>query len=178
MRKLKYAWILPGVQLLLVILEWRRQLMPGYQLSTDTTARRLCFGINAPALAFMALAIPWDRTDLGFYFDKYLFFIRIFLTWYLVGRALDGYLSKDHKVETGWLVVGKVLWNLILIAFGLAYCIGALSGGLPREWKFHPEYHEFIILGFGWAFALVVLPAGSLLCRVRRVRSLASSPLV
>jgi amino acid transporter len=125
MRKLRFAVILPVVQLIiaLALFKWGERQWEGKGLFVPT-GRLLCHALNAPALLFLRLLdlFPdWSAPRIcGFYFDEIFFLPGVAVVWYLVGRALDRRVTP-HAQSQSRKTIPKALFNLFLVVYGVYF---------------------------------------------------------
>jgi hypothetical protein len=165
MRKLKFAIVLPLIQVLVAVvllLQADRTHGPGgVDYHYFPPAWLICKGLNAPA---MLLLVPFGGT---WYFvpqipivGRALFLISVAIVWYFVGRLLDQRRApsraREHRVATTLL-----LQFLLLVVGGILFYSGLNELGGPISTVVG------VLLTFIWAVSLIFLSGVSLLRVVR-----------
>ncbi len=159
MQKLKYSLALPSLQLLLALALW-----PYWVRSQDWPAPSppilIYYGINAPALAFKALAVPL-RDKVGFWPEQILFFVGVVVVWLLIGNEFDRRRPSKISGQSSRLTIAKTIWNMLMMAAGTAVFILSVTDvdGLQRSWRRSEAAKAFVILMLVWSLILIVVPA-------------------
>jgi hypothetical protein len=127
-------------------------------------ARQVCWGMNAPALLVRGVGLMIsDLVPPGGHpngVSEVCFLAGVFLSWYLVGRALDrrsvGFpvVSSGRK---GYVFLGS------LFVLGLILCVEALGEGVR-----HAGHATFAFLLGVWALVLMVGSVIGLAARIQR----------
>ena len=169
MRQLRF--VLPTLQLLAAI----ALLQSGYRATgprgLDTayapTSLFVCFGINAPAIPFKALALLFpERTDqpapifFGFSPADGFFLAGVVVVWFLVGRALDR--RKSSKIAAVQAPSGAIALRLFLllpVIWGCALLhMGVRVLHSPGRWN---NYLGNVVEGtlfIAWSLLLIIRP--------------------
>jgi hypothetical protein len=176
--RVRFSLLLPSVQLLLAAGmrkwaergPWPKGLDTLYFPTVDLVSR----GINAPAVLFTVLADPLygkhfsPPSVLGLPPERFLFYIGVMITWYLVGRALDQYLYSKGQRRTR-MTAAWAIANVLSLALGICFFIGALP-------YFHNPYQRNDPVGYSalgvlllvWSAFLVGVPTLRLGKRILR----------
>jgi hypothetical protein len=167
--RIRFAWLLPLVQLLLAItlLYWNRfDTKQGlYDTLYASTPALLCGGINAPAIFLSAGAHFFEHVDralptiFGLDLVYALYLAGIVILWSIVGRMLDK-RTASHGVETRWSLT-KILWaGLPLTAMALILLYFGVHGFLT-PWRWNNRVGNLLQSTFyvGWSLVLLYLPA-------------------
>jgi len=129
MGKMKFAWLLPILQLALAFAFWEwpspTPMPMGLDARPASTPMLIGYGISAPAIVIKLLVVPFRRRSdylpisIGrFNIEDLIFFVGLFVLWHLIGRVLDRRMSSEKPVS-GVIGVGKVLWDLALAVWGV-----------------------------------------------------------
>lgn len=176
MGKIKFAWVLPVVNLSLVLALWvydMRTPLPNWDTGYTSTPMMIGYGISAPALIFKFLSLPFRWTGLWpvsigrFDLNDLLFFLGVVVTWFLVGSALDRRASRRALVQSG-LGFGMILWDLALVALGVFFFAASLEDTLMPWTRGTVGHFTDRILFFAWGVVLVILPSTDLANAIRR----------
>jgi hypothetical protein len=126
MRKLKFAWILPPLQLFLAVslLEWGSRVPAPKRFDSpwSPTVLLICNGINAPATPLKLLGVFFERVDHPPFtiFDvavgDWFFAVGVIVVWHLVGRAVDRFTYADQ-----WATARNTIWSVAFEGFLLGY---------------------------------------------------------
>ncbi len=151
---------LPSVQLLLAVA------MSKWGLWT------ICYGIDAPAIVFKALALPWTNqwppSVFAFDLEQFFFFMGIIILWFLVGDALDKYKLRKMPIRAA-LTLGKILRDSLLMILGITLFLGGIAAlRTPGRWHNHVDIVAEGILFILWSLVLFGLPSVELLNAIRR----------
>jgi hypothetical protein len=146
-RSIKYSIFLPCVQLPLAIAlwEWGRESSTPHHLDTFywSTPALICYGLNAPALVFKLLAVPFNWLEAtrhlvvfrGYELADCAFFLGVAILWFVVGLELEDRWRSDGR--PGWQPsAAPLMVDLVIAIVGLALLVEAIDGfRMPWKWN-------------------------------------------
>jgi hypothetical protein len=167
MRKLKFAVLLPilGAIVAVVLLEWTYLAPLRFPPHGDEvyvqTPRMVCIGINAPAwpltLLLNMLPLPGARVFV-FPIDDFELLVGVIVVWYLTGSMIDD-RALHQKSDLVGMAARTVLWNLLLIAWGIGLFVMAMAPlRSPRRYGNPAGNIVEGILFLAWSLVLFVFP--------------------
>ena len=172
MRKLKFAVLLPilGAIVAVVLLEWAYLAPLRFPPHGDEvyvqSPRMVCIGINAPAWPLTLLLNMLPLTSVRvfvFPVDDFEFLLAVIVVWYLTGRMLDD-RAVHQKSDLLGMAARTVVWNLLLIAWGIGIFVMAMAPlRSPRRYSNPAGNIVEGILFLAWSLVLFVFPGRQLM---------------
>jgi hypothetical protein len=146
MSKLKFAVLLPILQLLIavILLQWgyREHGRRGLDTPYGSTATMVCHGLNAPALLLRALALLLPvamatrvpTLQFGFGLDEIFFLVGVGVLWSLVGGVLDR--SRAPKTSKSASNLWLNMFYVVLFVWGGCLMYSAVQAlRSPGKWN-------------------------------------------
>ncbi|MEQ1949706.1 MAG: hypothetical protein ABL995_21150 [Bryobacteraceae bacterium] len=169
MWKLKLAWLLPLINVTVAAMLLH---LAGPRSGYLPTARLICAGLNAPALAFTLVADwrPLSVPDLvlGFERSDIFFMVGVLIVWFCVGRVIDRHgLAKTDSESRVIIPVLKQILPLCIGAF-LLY-VGLHDFQEPTFNNLGRRPHRGV-LTLAWAGTLICLPGHAIIVEIRRAK--------
>jgi hypothetical protein len=182
MRRLRFAIVLPVVQLVLSIglLKWGRwqEHHPPGSFDTPYAATPVfaCQGIRAPAVLlenFFRTIAPLNKVNEALS-DKLhggynlSFLLGVIILWYLVGRRVDHRISRSAGAET---TVGARVSQVLQVIVGICLLpMGIADIGSGARWNNAVGNMLSGTLFLVWSLVLTTLPGAKLVKPIRRSR--------
>jgi hypothetical protein len=187
-RKLRFAFLLPVIQLLVAVLlrQWGRRILGPRGLDTIyvSTPRLLRFGLNAPAILFKIPALvptysptsnPWalqyrilEFSIFGFSAAELSFLVGVIVLWFLVGRTIDRYRSPGAHQQSSKTGI-SVLVKIFMIILGACFFVAAVQSFNDFGRYNNPRGNLVqATLFLVWSLVLIILPGFNLVNLFRK----------
>jgi len=178
MRKMRFGFLLPLLQVVLAFALWEwplpTQMPEGWDARFVSTPMLIGYGISAPAFLIKLLVLPFRHQSgilpiwIGrFNLEDLIFFVGVFILWLLIGRALDRRMSGG--APNGKIIgVGRILWDLVLEISGVFLFGAGLQGVLASATRTSVGFFTDAILFIVWGTVLIIVPGIELLKAIRR----------
>ena len=178
MRQLKL--LLPALQLCIaiILLQWGYRSTGPRSLDTvyASTTIFVCFGINAPAIRFKALALllpeKIDQTPpsaFGFSPADGFFLSGVVVLWFLVAQALDRRSPNTAIAQPSRAIARKLFLLLPVICGCVLFYMGLQTLRWPERWNNSTGNIVEGTLFLAWSLTLIVVPCMKLVKGFRRL---------